>query len=61
VIRRLGPFLVAKRVYKAQYSVPLLFAVLIFAGYSWDGIPASNEGDFVQLIYANLSVAQQRV
>ena len=44
VIRGFGPFLVAKRLFKAQNSVPLLFAVLVFAGYSWDVTPANNEG-----------------
>jgi len=34
----------AKRLFKAQSSVPLLFAVLVFAGYSWDLTPANNEG-----------------
>ena len=41
---RFRPFLMGKTALKGQNSGPLLFAVLVLAGYSWDVTPANNEG-----------------
>ena len=41
---RISTFLMGKTALKGLNSGPLLFAVLVFAGYSWDLTPANNEG-----------------
>jgi len=45
-----------KRVYKAQCSIPLIFEVLVFAGYSWDGSPRITSAACIYFIVRKINV-----